>query len=284
MATISEDRISSIREELDAPFVITAQQIAFYNENGYIKLRHVFSPDLLEHYRQSIHQSVAEFSANAVPIEQRDTYGKAFLQVMNLWRESSEVKEFVFGKRLARIAAELMGVSGVRLYHDQALYKEAGGGITPWHADQYYWPVSSDRTVTAWVPLQAVPKEMGPLAFCEKSHRFQIGRDLEIGDDSEITLKEALQSFRQEESAFDLGEVSFHSGWTFHRAGVNSTALAREVMTVIYMDENMTLAAPKNKHQQNDHATWCPGVRVGDVIASPLNPVLYTSMAELLKR
>jgi len=31
------------------------------------------------------------------------------------------------GQRLARVAAELLGVSGVRLYHDQSLYREPGG-------------------------------------------------------------------------------------------------------------------------------------------------------------
>jgi Phytanoyl-CoA dioxygenase (PhyH) len=61
-------------------------------------------------------------------------------------------------------------VGGVRLYHDQALYKEAGGGPTPWHADQYYWPLTTDRVVTAWVPLQAVSADMGPLAFAERTH------------------------------------------------------------------------------------------------------------------
>ena len=45
-------------------------------------------------------------------------------------------------------------VEGVRLYHDQALNKEPGGGYTPWHCDAYYWPVQSDKIVTAWVPLQ----------------------------------------------------------------------------------------------------------------------------------
>ena len=125
---------STIAEELDQPFSLSAEQIRFYDKNGYIKLKDVLSPDLLEHYRRIIQKRVAELSADAVPLEQRDTYGKAFLQVMNLWTESEGVKEFVFGKRIARIAAELMGVSGVRLYHDQALYKEPGGGITPWHA------------------------------------------------------------------------------------------------------------------------------------------------------
>ena len=66
--------------------------------------------------------------------------------------------------------AKLLGVAGVRLYHDQSLYKEPGGGITPAHADQYYWPLASDRIVTAWIPLQPVPEDMGPLAFYAGSH------------------------------------------------------------------------------------------------------------------
>ena len=200
---------------------------------------------------------------------------------MNLWTISEEIKEFVFGKRLARIAAELMGATGVRIYHDQALYKEAGGGITPWHADQYYWPVSSDKITTAWVPLQDTPQEMGPIAFCEKSHRFQNGRDLEISGESELTLKEALKTFSMEDSGLELGDVSFHSGWTFHRAGSNTTDRPRAVMTMIYMDENMTLAAPKNKNQVIDSERWCPGVQTGEMVASPLNPVLYSSNPEL---
>ena len=63
----------------------------------------------------------------------------------------------MFSRRLAGVAAKLLGVYAVRLYHDQALYKEPGGGIIPWHADQYYWPLSSDRCVTIWLPLDGPP-------------------------------------------------------------------------------------------------------------------------------
>ena len=262
-------------QQLDEPFELKDEQARFYEEHGYIKLKHVLSPELLEHYRRAISTSVAELSADALPMEQRSTYGKAFLQIMNLWTQSDTVREFVFGKRLAQIATRLMGCAGVRLYHDQALYKESGGGITPWHADQYYWPVSSERMVTAWVPLQDTPLAMGPLAFCEKSHRFQHGRDLEIGDESEMTLKQALNAFHLEESAFSLGDVSFHAGWTFHRAGANTTSQPREVMTMIYMDKDMRLAAPKNKNHVMDAERWCPSVAVGEIVASPLNPILY---------
>ncbi len=267
-------------QELNDPFPLTQQQISCFHENGYLKLKHVLSPELLEGYRRVIHERVADLSRDALPIDQRDTYGKAFLQIMNLWAESPEVKEFVFGKRLARIAAELVGATGVRIYHDQALYKEAGGGITPWHADQYYWPVNSDRTITAWVPLQATPREMGPLIFSEKSHRLQLGRDLEISDESEMTLRQALETFRLENSDYDLGDVSFHAGWTFHRAGPNTTDRPREVMTMIYMDEHIRVAPPRNKNHIADMERWMPGLRPGDELSSPLNPVLYSSLTE----
>ena len=261
---------------LNEPYPLTEQQRAFYAENGYIKLRQVLPAELLEHYRAYISAKVAELTAEKLPLEQRSTYDKAFLQVGNLWLHSAEAREFVFGKRLARIAAELMGCCGVRLYHDQALYKEPGGGITPWHADQYYWPVSNDNVVTAWVPLQNTPLEMGPLAFCEKSHRLRHGRDLEISDESEFTLKQALENFTKNNSPFSLGDVSFHAGWTFHRAEANSSGKPREVMTVIYMDEQMRLAEPKNKNQVIDMQELCPAVTIGEVIDSPLTPVIYS--------
>jgi ectoine hydroxylase-related dioxygenase (phytanoyl-CoA dioxygenase family) len=262
--------------ELNGAFALTPEQIAFYRDNGYLRVKGLLSPALLDRYQRVIAEHVARRSADRLPIEKRTTYGKAFLQVGNLWQESEAIRTFVFGRRLAQVATQLIGATGVRIYHDQALCKEPGGGITPWHADQYYWPVASDRIVTAWVPLQDSPEEMGPLAFAKKSHRLAVGRDLEISDQSETTLREALGHFEVEDCGFELGEVSFHSGWTFHRAGANSTDRPREVMTIIYMDEDMRLAAPTNRNQAADAERWCPGVRVGEMIASPINPVIYS--------
>lgn len=48
-------------------------------------------------------------------------------------------------------------------------------------------------------------------------------------------------------------------------------------MTVIYMDEHMKLTPPTNKDQVNDTERWCPGVSVGHVIDSPLNPILFSN-------
>lgn len=263
--------------DIDTPCRITDAQIAQFRRDGYIKLKDVFTREELEHYRYEITRMVRELSDQNQPLEKRNTYGKAFLQVSNIWTNSALVEEFVRGRRLARIATELLGTKGVRLYHDQALYKEAGGGYTPWHVDQFYWPLSNENTITAWVPLHAVPLENGPLSFSVGSQKIKFGRDLEISDESERRIQEHLKvsDFPVDESPFDLGEVSFHYGFTFHRAGPNTIPFAREVMTIIYMDSEMRLAEPKNEQQKNDWRTWLPGAQIGEPINTPLNPVLY---------
>lgn len=264
--------------DLSTPYAITPDQVAFFRENGFIKLRNVLSPEVLAYYGAEITRQVIALNTQHLPLEERSTYGKAFLQVMNIWEHSSVVKEFVFSRRLAKIAAELLEVSGVRLYHDQALYKEPSGGITPWHADQFYWPLSTDRTVTVWIPLQHTPSDMGPLAFAARSQHVDLGRSLPISDESEATIQARLQESRFDviEEPFELGELSYHMGWTFHRAGANRSTQPRGVMTMIYMDENMILAEPSNTNQKKDWDTWCPGAEIGKVIHTPRNPVIYS--------
>ncbi|MBO0949292.1 phytanoyl-CoA dioxygenase family protein [Fibrella forsythiae] len=264
-------------KSLDTPYVLAPEEIEFYQKNRFIKLKNVFDADTLAQYNAVISRQVEKMNTVTTALDERDTYGKAFLQLFNLWRENEAVKEFVFSKRLAKIAADLMQVDGVRMYHDQALFKEGGGGITPWHADQYYWPLSSDKTITAWIPLQPVPLDMGPLEFSAGSHQIVEGRELSIGDASEKLIAEKLRvtDFEHVIEPFDLGEVSFHSGWVFHRAGANITDHVRKVMTVIYMDKDMVLQQPINKNQENDWHTWCPGATVGEVINTELNPVMY---------
>lgn len=269
--------ITAKKSILDQPFTVEQSAIDFYEKNRYIKIKNVLDPETIAYYNDVISSRVSELNEESRPLEERSTYDQAFLQLFNLWQSDDLIKNLVFSQRLASIATQLMEVDGVRLYHDQALFKEPGGGITPWHADQYYWPLSSDKTITAWIPLQATSLEMGPLEFSAGSHNLLQGRELEISAKSEKIIKDRLRvsDFPHIIESFDIGEVSFHSGWVFHRAGANSTNEVRKVMTVIYMDKNMTLKAPENDGQMNDWKTWCPGVSIGARVNSPLNPLLY---------
>ena len=263
--------------DLDTPYPLTAEQIAQLRRDGFIKLKNVLSPGTLARYGTEITRLTIALNTEQRPLAERSTYDRAFLQVMNLWEKSPLVGRFVMGRRLGQLAAELLEVDGVRLYHDQSLYKEPGGGITPAHADQYYWPLASDRTITAWIPLQPVPMVMGPLGFYARSQTVDFGRELGISDESEARISEnmARHGFAFESGPFDLGDVSFHLGWTFHKAGANTSDCPRSVMTIIYMDAAMRLAPALNPVQANDRDQWCPGAREGEVIDTRKNPVVW---------
>jgi ectoine hydroxylase-related dioxygenase (phytanoyl-CoA dioxygenase family) len=265
--------------DIDSPYSLAEEQIAAFRRDGFIKLKQVLSPEVLAHHGAEITRLTIALNTQSKPLEERSTYDRAFLQVMNLWEHSAQVKQFVLGQRLGRIAAQLLEVQGVRLYHDQALYKEPGGGITPAHADQYYWPLASDRTITAWIPLQPVPVDMGPLGFWARSQSVEFGRNLGISDESEekINANMARHGFDFTSGPFDLGEVSFHLGWTFHKAGANRSARPRAVMTVIYMDAAMRMAEALSAAQQNDADQWCPGAQPGAPIATSKNPLVWSA-------
>lgn len=265
-------------DELNVDYPLTDEQIGAYRRDGFVKLPNVLSQEVLAEYGSEFTRMVYALNRQTLALAERNTYGKAFLQVPNLWEHSEKVKTFVLCRRLGKIAAELMGVSGVRMYHDQALYKEPGGGFTPWHVDQFYWPLANDNTVTAWIPLQEVPVEMGPLSFCIGSHKLLQNRGLSISDESEQKIGRTLNDYPKCVSPFALGEVSFHSGWTFHRAGPNRSEQMRAVMTIIYMEDGMEVAPPKNENQQRDWDRWLPGAQVGEPIDTPLNPVIYSSL------
>lgn len=266
--------------ELESPYPLEPAAIQRFRDDGFIRLPNVLSAGVLAEYGPEIDRLVEEGNQlKDIPLDQRSLYDQAFIQVCNLWTRSDRVRELAFSRRLARIAAELLGTRGVRMWHDQALYKEPSGGFTPWHVDQQYWPMANAHSVTAWIPLQPVPLEMGPLCFGRGSHRKHIGHDLEISADSERQIGEEVvrQKIDEVQEPYDLGDVSFHLGWTLHRAGPNATQFPRRVFTIIYMDVDMRLAQPKNKNQQRDWEVWTPTTQIGEIMDDPLNAVLYVA-------
>lgn len=264
---------------LDSDYPLTAEQIAAYQKNGYAVLRGVVSEDELPPYREILTNITNEFAKTYAPLDKRDTYGKAFIQLSNIWEQSPEVAKFVFARRFAKIAADLMGVSGVRLYHDQALYKEPGGGHTPWHQDQQYWPLDGAKCVTLWMPLVDCTKEMGTMRFAQGSQELGYQGPMNISDDSETELANlvAENGFPIVEAGdMKAGDATFHNGWTIHGAPGNSDPnKMREVMTIIFVEDGATITKPDHASQVNDLGRWFPGSKPGDPAASRLNPLLY---------
>ena len=249
-----------------------------YRAKGHACLRGVCLPGEVAAYREAIGAVVDRRNTEKRALAERDTYGKAFIQIGNLWQDDEHCKRFVFARRFARIAAELMGVDAVRLYHDQALYKEAGGGHTPWHQDQHYWPLETNDTITMWMPLVDVEPEMGVMRFASGSHTEGYLGDMPISDESEAKFERFVKENGYELStpgAMKAGDATFHSGWTLHAAPGNASDRTREVMTIIYFADGTRVKEPDNENRKADLASWLPGCRPGEPAASPLNPVLY---------
>lgn len=257
--------------ELD-PSLITS-----FKENGHALVKNVLKPDEIAAYRDAINTAVYAFNTERRVLAERDTYGKAFLQIMNLWEVDENVRKFTLAKRFAKIAADLLGVDHVRIYHDQALYKEPGGGFTPWHQDQYYWPLGTDNTVTMWMPLMDINEDMGMLTFATGSHREGFVGNLAISDESEAAIEELIQQKGYpvtRPKTMQAGDASWHYGWTLHNAPGNLTSATREVMTIIFYADGAMVTEPKNQHQENDRMRWLCGIEPGSPAASDLNPVV----------
>ena len=259
-------------------YILDAEQIRVFAANGHISLSGVATVAEIEQFQPAIKAAVAKYSSETRPLNERGTYGKAFLQITNLWQRDDTVKRFVFEKRFARIAAELLGVEKVRLYHDQALFKEPLGGHTPWHQDQYYWPLDTDRTITMWMPLVDIDTQMGMLAFASGSHKSGPVGSIPISDDSDAASVKyiAEQGFPiVTANRMSAGDATFHLGWTMHSAGRNaSVATTREVMTIIYFADGTSITEPQNDEQAADLTAWLGGRRPGDVANSAINPIL----------
>jgi len=265
--------------DLASPFVLRSEAVDAYRRDGHVILRGLATPEEIAAFRPALLEAGEATRYDHRPLEERDTYGRAFVQMFNLWRQNGVARAFVFARRFARVAAELMGVPAVRLYHDQALFKEPGGGATPWHQDQFYWPLATAHTITLWMPLIPVAPEMGLMTFASGSHRLGHLGEFAIGDESQAAFERLVDARglpRASSGAFAAGDASFHAGWTLHSAPPNCTATLREAMTIIYFADGTRVAPLDHPNRRFDRDAWLRGCEPGELAAGSWNPVLYS--------
>lgn len=263
---------------LDELVKLDEVQVSGFREKGHTLTPNVLSKDEVALCREAINSAAYKYNTEKRALSDRDTYGKAFLQIMNLWEVDEQVRKFTLAKRFAKMAADLLGVEGVRIYHDQALYKEPGGGFTPWHQDQYYWPLDTAKTITMWMPLIDITEEMGMLTFASGSHQSGFVENVAISDESEKKLEHYIndKGFAiTRPKTMQAGDATWHYGWTLHSAPGNaSKEVTREVMTIIYFADGARVIEPQNKHQEADRQRWLQGATPGTEAASALNPLV----------
>lgn len=262
----------------DDRFAVDQATVERFQADGHAVVRGLASADELAPIAPTICSLAVERAWDKRPLDERDTYGKAFLQSFNLWRVDPTVARFVLAPRFASAAAALLGVDGVRVYHDQALVKESGGGPTPWHQDQYYWPFDTEATITMWMPLVDLAAEVGSMTFVSGSHRVAELRGPGISDESQRSFERQLDELGLDtvtHGSLCAGDATFHAGWTVHSAGANPTAEMRPVMTVIYVADGAKVADDLTEAQEFDRQMWLGGRKRGERVDHEVNPLVW---------
>jgi ectoine hydroxylase-related dioxygenase (phytanoyl-CoA dioxygenase family) len=269
-----------MNQSLSTEYPISREKVVQYQRDGHLFLKEVASLEVVTAIRPLIMTIVDEVAKAGEKQGRISDYSKMFTQTTNVWRKDPAIKKFVFAKRFAQIAADLMGVRGVRIYHDQALVKEPGGKATPWHQDYYYWPLATERTITMWMPLVDVPREMGSMSFVQGSHVDSAYDQLPISDTSQEYFERIIKTRKSRVCSYSLkaGDATFHSGRALHSAHANASDTRRQVITIIYYADGTRIMEPDNQHRKVDMEVFHPGQKPGELAASELNPLLFSRL------
>tara|TARA_Y100001954_G_scaffold237756_1_gene302534 strand:+ start:939 stop:1943 length:1005 start_codon:yes stop_codon:yes gene_type:complete len=263
-----------LKQELSKPYKLTTQEINTFQKDGFIKLKNVLTPELTQILRFEILSLLRKTFKN---------YNKKkknrFLSLEMMWLENALIKEFVLSSRIAKICAELLSVKKIRLYHDNALVKESGCGRTPWHYDDHHFPLETNDVITAWIPAQAIPIEMGPLAFAKPLEVYKLVKDIKFNEFDTSYDKEINNVFKDKqvsvvEEPFELGEASFHHNLSFHTASENKTTQSRIVLANTYFADGARVVNNPTMIS-GDWKKFIPETNPGEIVSSNLNPICW---------
>lgn len=219
--------------------VVSDSMVEAFERDGVVLI-----PGLLADRVPALIEAVAENMAHPSRFER--TYkpedGSApFFQDYCNWSRIPGYRDSVLNSPMAEAAARLMKSRTARFFHDHVLVKEPGNSMpTPWHQDQPYYLVEGPGSVSFWVPLDPIPREIA-LEYVGGSHgwgkdfrpeRFD-GTSLYAGDDSErvpdmATRREEFRILSWPMAAGDAVAFNFR---TLHGGPANTTKNRRRAIS-----------------------------------------------------
>ncbi|MEC4815726.1 MAG: phytanoyl-CoA dioxygenase family protein [Scytonema sp. PMC 1069.18] len=266
--------IEVLQKELAKPYLLSDHQIQQFQRESYLRIKNFLSPGVLYLLRQELKQLFDrhnKFEPN-----------RQFSSREMMWLESDVAKEFVLSRKFGQLAAELLQVSSVRVYHDDFLCKEPGGGRTPWHYDGHHYPIASDRIGTMWIPLQPTPQEMGPLEFAKGMETYKLVKEIpfdKFSQDHDRAISKMLQTHGIviDHEPFQLGEISFQHCLNVHGASANRTTQQRIAFGISYFEDGAFVVNSPTLIS-GDWQKFMPGVQPSEPISSIYNPVVYSGL------
>ena len=262
------------------------EQIQSYQNNGFLVIENFLSPEELEHWRNAVTTAVKERAGIKIPgkeiktgeadgiNEDADYFGKVFDQLLNLWQTNEQVNELMLDQRIGKMAAQLAGVNGIRIWHDQALIKRPWANPTALHLDTPFWSFSDRKAISIWVALDNATLENGCLFFIPGSHKhtrydkITIGRNM----DGIFDVYPQLINTAPVAAPMKAGSCSFHNGLTIHGANANMTNGFRRAMTCAYMPDGNFYNGEPNILPE----TYLSNLKIGDLLNNDnQNPLIY---------
>ncbi|RKP58142.1 phytanoyl-CoA dioxygenase family protein [Cohnella endophytica] len=254
---------------------ITQKHIDFYQENGFVQVDNMLTPEELAELRGYLEEAMQTESDRSKSTDKKDgSYYRVLNQKVNLWRDHAGMGKYSFHPRFAQSAMKLSGASGMRFFHDHGLWKMPGDSkATPWHQDTPYWPINEADAgmMSIWITLDDVNEDNGCMAFVPKSHKLGKLTGIDLANPQNIfDFVEGGQSAERKPVIVPLkaGSCTFHNGLTFHYAHANVTDKPRRVLAIIFMPDGITYNG--KEHLVTDGA----GLTAGQPITGPRFPLL----------
>ncbi len=227
---------------------LEAETVERFDTDGYVVTPGLLPVGEMERYGRAIDRAVTKrIAGDGRTVDEKSGYEQSFIQCMRLWETDPEVAPLTFDRRLAEAAAQLLRVDRVRLWQDQALYKEPGGRITDPHQDATFWPIGDTPLISAWIPLDGSTIDGGAMGYVPGSHRLGHLRTvnlLETSDAYEILADPALEGRLPVYVEAPKGTVVWHHGLTVHAAKANRTPATRRAFTIVYIADGHRRAKP----------------------------------------
>lgn len=256
--------------------VLSQEEVNKFRTDGFLHIEDFFTHDELDLFAQHVDVAVEHrTNDDHRGLSDKNLYEQTFVQCMRLWEDHSEVRPFTFHPKLCAAAADLLQVEKIRLWHDQALYKEVGGRKTDAHLDYPFWPVDKDSLVSVWIPFEDVQPGGGMMSYVQGSHTAGVKPFVDIGQlrggkPVDLLQQPDVARMRLVPVPAKKGSAIFHHACTIHCADANETARTRRVFTVAYLADGL--------RRSRDDAYFAldrDGIQTGDLIEGPGHPIAW---------
>jgi ectoine hydroxylase-related dioxygenase (phytanoyl-CoA dioxygenase family) len=267
------------------PYTITDRDKEIFDRDGYWISPKILDDETIERLRDA-HERIwrKEVDGDGVawmpsppPKDPR-----SIRKLDNGWWINDEVKEIVTDRNLGEMAAGLLAVDGIRLWHDQVIYKpgtngeQTNLGNVGWHQDYGYWRCSDNpNMVTVWIALQDTDLSNGCMMTILGSHKWGAVEDSDTFFEQDMgLLKErfARKDWVEEPCILKAGQASFHHALTFHGSGANLSDKPRLAVVAHLMPDG---TAYRKGQRHSNIVLLGPRPKEGQLFNNDYFPLLY---------